>query len=154
MLLWWDVVIDISHAVKAKTNTIINIYWRDSYLLNFFASLLASYWFTGWTLDPYLSILRAPPLSKFLMVIRWTRRNFNMCLRPRICFVCSQKSIGVYSSWGHLKYYWSMLNVVLKKSPISFISPICSQLNRLENGNTDSSSEAHLKVQKPVKVPI
>ncbi len=31
MLLWWDVVIDISHAVKVKTYGRNNIYWRDIY---------------------------------------------------------------------------------------------------------------------------
>jgi len=38
--------------------------------------------------------------------------------------------------------------VTLKKSPISIISLICFQLNLLEIGITDSSSEAHLKSSK------
>ncbi len=37
---------------------------------------------------------------------------------------------------------------VLKTSPISIISPICVQINHLENGNKGTSSEAHLKSSK------
>jgi hypothetical protein len=40
--------------------------------------------------------------------------------------------------------FWRMFNFILKKSLKSIISPICFQLNCMENGNKDSSSEAHL----------
>jgi len=38
-----------------------NIYWWYTvlYLLNFFAALVVSYWFSGWTLDSYWSIVLA-----------------------------------------------------------------------------------------------
>jgi hypothetical protein len=39
----------------------------------------------------------------------------------------------------------SVINVILKKSPVSLFSPICFQRDRIENGNKDSTSEAHLK---------
>ncbi len=50
-----------------------------------------------------------------------------------------------------LKYNKIVLNVTFKKSPISIISTnilFCFQLNRMENGNKDSSSEANLKNSK------
>jgi hypothetical protein len=29
--------------------------------------------------------------------------------------------------WGHFKYYWRVLNVILKGSPINIIFPVCFQ---------------------------
>jgi hypothetical protein len=44
-----------------------------------------------------------------------------------------------------LKYYWRVLYVILKKSPISIISPICFRLNRGEKGKYNISSKKDLK---------
>jgi hypothetical protein len=41
---------------------------------------------------------------------------------------------------------------VILKSPISIISPIC--FNLWENGKCNSSSEEHLRNQKPIEVLI
>jgi hypothetical protein len=40
--------------------------------------------------------------------------------------------------------------VILKKSPISIISLICFQLNRVENGNGDISPEVHFENSKVI----
>jgi hypothetical protein len=42
-----------------------------------------------------------------------------------------------------LKYNWRVLNLILKKSLISIISPICFQLNRGENGIYNIPSKYH-----------
>jgi hypothetical protein len=51
--------------------------------------------------------------------------------------------------WGVVEAILNIIGeclvVIWKKSPKSIISPICFQLNGVENGNEDSSSEAHLK---------
>jgi hypothetical protein len=45
-----------------------------------------------------------------------------------------------------LKYYWRVFSCDLEEiSMVSIIFPICFQLNRVENGNEDSSSEANFK---------
>jgi hypothetical protein len=49
-----------------------------------------------------------------------------------------------------LKSYRRLFNVILKKYPISYISPICFQLNRGENGKYNSSSKKQFKVKKLV----
>jgi len=51
-----------------------------------------------------------------------------------------------------LKYYWRALNVILNKSPINIISPICFQRNCGENGKYKISLKTILKVKKPVEV--
>ncbi len=38
--------------------------------------------------------------------------------------------------------------VIWRRTPVHKISPICFQLNGLENGQNDSSSEAHLQSSK------
>jgi hypothetical protein len=52
--------------------------------------------------------------------------------------------IGIIVVEAVSKYYWRVLNVHLKRPPRSIVSPICFELNRMENGNKDSSSEAYL----------
>jgi hypothetical protein len=47
-----------------------------------------------------------------------------------------------------LKYYWRVLNVILKKSQKIIISPIHLQLHRGENGKCNSSSKNHFKREK------
>ncbi len=64
----------------------------------------------------------------------------------RICFGCSQKSIGIWtrSVWNNIGECYT---VVLKKSPTIFISPF---LNCLGNGNCNSSSEKRLRNPKTI----
>jgi hypothetical protein len=59
MLLRWDVVITISHALWVKTFLSMKIYWRYIYYF-FFAAPVVFYWFTSWTLDSHWSIVLAP----------------------------------------------------------------------------------------------
>ncbi len=54
-------------------------------------------------------------------------------------------------SWGHFEIVWRVLNVILTKSLIIIISLICFLPNRMENGNKDSSSKAHLKSSKTIR---
>jgi hypothetical protein len=47
-----------------------------------------------------------------------------------------------------------VLNVILKKSSMSIISPICSQLNPLKMAIRTAHHRLILKVEKPREVPI
>ncbi len=55
--------------------------------------------------------------------------------------------------WSVVEYYWRELNVIVKKSPISIISPICFQPNHGENCNKNSSWAAYPKISKTSEVP-
>ncbi len=52
-----------------------------------------------------------------------------------------------------LEYYWRVLNVILKKSRISIISPIFFQLNRVENDKKTAHLRLILNDHKPVGFP-
>ncbi len=77
----------------------------------------------------------------------------------QISFACRQKSIRVHSARrdGNVKmllFIRECYTVILMKSPISIISSMYFPLYHVENGKFTSSSENHLRIQKPVEVPI
>ncbi len=115
MLLWWDVVIAISHASKVKTYWRNNSCWRDFYYISLRSSLLLGHWLCSWFLFVY-------PLSINIFLgggetVREPRRMSKNIPRPSNRF---SLFIEIYSSIvvAILEYYRRVLNVILKKSPI------------------------------------
>ncbi len=116
----------------------------------FFLFFVASYWFTGWTLDSYKSILQGTIcFSKLLKVFKDRGVKVKFVCDPRIMnmFLLFHRNL-FECSWGHFENYWRVFYVILNKSPKSSISPICFQLNQGEDGKHNISSRIIFKVKK------
>jgi hypothetical protein len=72
-----------------------------------------------------------------------------ICLGPSNMFCLFNIYCSVVEA--SLKYYWRMLNVIMNKSPISIIYPICFQLNHGKMANAITHQRI-LKVKNPAEV--
>jgi hypothetical protein len=104
---------------------------------------------------------------RFLLVHIWTLVYCKSNLQSPICFSkllkdysrAAEKKLNLSATFEYvllvqrnlcsvveviLKYYWRVFNVILNKSPISIISPICFRLK----ANTISQQRTILKLKK------
>jgi hypothetical protein len=66
----------------------------------------------------------------------------------KFCRSWNNVPIGINSSTNKPMGLQGGRQVIWQRTPIHRISPMCLYLNRLESGNDDSSSEAHLQSSK------